>query len=268
MMKANSKRYYLVGAFFAAAIVLVPFLILAQTPTPTGNVREKFCERVGGSVSNISERLSAKIANLADVRQDRLQRISEHQVSYSEKLQESREKWDENRAQQFNALEDKAETDAERQAVVQFKTAMTAAISARRTAVDAAIAAFRSGLQAAISSRKTAADAAIAAYKSAIDAANAKARTDCAAGLNVRTVRDNYVAALKLARDKYNTDRQNVENLGGKVKALVTARRQAMEKAHNDFKTAAEAARARLKAALEPSSPTPTPTPSASPSAT
>ena len=85
-------------------------------------------------------------------------------------------------------------------------------------------------------------------------------KTDCAAGVVPATARATYMASMKAAHDKFKVDRDAIEKLGAKIEALAKIRNTAVKKAMDDFKTAAEAARATLKAALGVT-PTPTATP-------
>jgi hypothetical protein len=58
------------------------------------------------------------------------------------------------------------------------------------------------------------------------------------------------MASLNAAKDKLRADRDALETIGEQVKALVDARRAAVEQAKTDFKAALEAAKDDLKAAL------------------
>jgi len=258
-MKTNYKKIFIVAAL---TTLVIPLLGLAQVQ------KDKLCERLSEKGAKIIEKISGLDAKLDEKRAEGLSKIAERQANHDEKYAANRKKWDENRQEQFAKLEERAQTDSQKQAIAQFKLAMTAAINTRRSAVDTAIQAFRSGLQNAIISRKSAADAAVATLISSINSAIEKAKTDCASGVDPKVVRENLAAGIKAARDKFISDKQDIEKLSDSVHLLVTARRQAVEKAHNDFKAAAEQARTSLKAVLGSPSPTPSPSPSPTPIST
>lgn len=260
-MKVNYKKVVIVSLaifFFLNAFTL---FVNAQSKN------SEFCSRLITFAEKISQKFADGETKLTAVRNERISKIANHQADFDKKLTENREKWDENREEQFQKLEEKAQTDAQKQAIAQFKSTMTTAISTRRAAVDVAIQTFRQGLQQAINDRKTVTDTTVSTYKSAVNLAIEKAKSDCASGVDTKTVRTNLVQSLKTAREQFNTARQNIEKLSESVETFVAARKQAVKKAHDDFKTMAEQARIQLKAAFGETSPSPTtsPTPTVTP---
>ena len=268
MMKTNYKN--LLAKFWTILILLtfiIPAFVLAQSQNKN-NSQSKICTAIVKFAERLDQRFVNQEAKLTARRLERVSKIANHQVEVDVKIDANREKWDDNREEQFGKLEEKAQTDAQKQAVAQFKSTMTAAISTRRAAVDVAIQTFRQGLQQAINDRKTATDTTVSTYKSTINLAIDKAKSDCASGVDTKTVRTNLIQSLKTAREQFNTARQNIEKLSESVETLVAARKQAVEKAHDDFKKAAEQARIQLKAAFGQASPSPSVSPTSTPSPT
>ena len=251
-MRMNSKKtiFSAVGAvailsFFSTVI------IFAQTGTPKAagtQASKNFCQRVSEFSSRIDQKITEQNVKLEAKRNETANKISSRRQERTSNLAEIRTKWDESRTEHFQKLREKAETDAQKQALIQFKEAVNSAISTRRAAVDAANSGFQQGVDQAITARKIAADAAVANFRNSVKAAWDKAKTDCASGVNTATVRQNLKSALKSAREKFVSDKQAVEKLRDSMKNLIQTRKQAIEKANQDFKAAMEKAKDDLKA--------------------
>lgn len=221
-----------------------PALIFAQeTPTPKG-----FCTRVNEFTSRIDERITDREAKLQAKRQERANNLVEQKNKRDTLRSKNRVGRDENRQEHYTKLESRATTDAQKQAVVVFKTTVEAAVSARKAVVDNAIKAFRQSVDQSIASRKSAVDGAINTFKNAKIAAVEKAKADCAARVDPRTVRETFRTNMKAAQDKFKSDRQAIETLKDTFEPIRTARKQAVEKAIADFKMIMEKARTDLKA--------------------
>lgn len=216
----------------------------------------QFCTLLTSHVGSVMSKMGDMGAKLDERRLERDARLASRETERQQKVTDLRAKADSRRAELLAKLEDKATTDAQRQALSAFQSAVNAAVTARRAAIDAANEAFRTGLHAAIADRKAKADAAVKAFKTAITAALNKAKADCAAGVDAATVRANLRTATQAALEKLKSDRQAIDKLGDTVKGLVDARRAAHDKAMADFKAAMEKARADLKAAM-PEKPAP-----------
>jgi hypothetical protein len=93
-------------------------------------------------------------------------------------------------------------------------------------------------------------DAAVAAYQSAVNAAGTKAKSDCAANVDSKTIKNAYNDAVKAAHKKFQSDTKGALKLNPTIKALRDARRTAVKNAQATFKSAAQAARTTLKAAF------------------
>ena len=143
-----------------------------------------------------------------------------------------------------------AQTDAQKQAVLAFKTAVTSARDARWTAIHAALFAFQSGIDQAIAARKTGVENAIIAFKGAVDAAIAKAKADCAGGIDAATVRGVLQTSVKAAQDAFRATTTGLDKVKTSLDSLIAIRRAAVEKAQGDFKTALEKAIADLRVAF------------------
>jgi membrane protein involved in colicin uptake len=260
-MKTNFKRIYIgVLVVLLALSFLLPVLSMAKNDNIDKNnknsengsknagINNAFCLRVENWVERVDQNLTRNQEKIADKQEERLQNMEEKKLQREEKLAEHREKWEQNREEQYTKLESKAQTDVQKQAIVEFKQAVEAAISARKEDVDAAISAFRTGLDQLINNRKTATENAKNAYRNTYQVAVQKAKDDCAAGVDANQVRTTFMAALKAGKDKYNSDRQAIEKIS--TKTLVETRQTAFKKALDDFKAAMQAAKDKLRAAF------------------
>jgi len=225
---------------------------VVSTSTPkTTSAGKLYCDKVVSLLSEIGQKLGDFNTKLQQIRTQTASKIKESRQKRDQELKSVRDKWAANRQEQFKALEGKAQTDAQKQAVAKFKSAVLSAITTRQQAVDAAIKAYRNGLDKIISDRKLAIDAAKTALRNSVKAAADKAKADCDAGVDFQTARQNLQASLKAAREKYTADIQALEkNRQQTMQQLVAARQEAVKKAVDDFLATMEKLRVELKAAF------------------
>lgn len=211
---------------------------------------KKFCTRFTEIVEKMSNRMEERGSKIKENVSNRETNMDEKREERDNKLDGNRDEQDARRAKLYAELEARADTDAEKAAVVTFKETMDDLVKTRRAAVDAAITAFRSGVDASIATKKDGASSAYTDFKAAMDAAVAKAKSTCESGTDPDTVRDTFKSDMESAREALKGDRSELEKVGEKVKALAEVRKTAVEKALTEFKAGAEAARATLKAAF------------------
>lgn len=211
---------------------------------------KKFCTRFTAMAEKIAERMEERGSKIKERASHRESAMEERRDKRDDQLDGNRDEQDARRAKLYVELEARADTDAEKAAVVTFKETMDDLVKTRRAAVDAAIAAFRSGVDTAITSKKDGASSAYTDFKTAVDAAVAKAKSSCESGTDPDTVRDTFKADMDAARAALQDDRSDLEKVGEQVKALAEVRKTAVEKALVDFKAGAEKAREVLKAAF------------------
>ncbi len=299
MMKTYSKIAILTFIFVLAGFVFSPVFVSAkngifgqskqgdgqgQQPTdrPMGNQSNglnqsnkplinkgnvNFCANIDKAMQ-LEKKLVENQAKIEQKRQEQQQKIAERWVNRNSKQEETRNKWDENRNDFFLALEEKATTDAQKQATLAFRQSVKVAITAHRAAIDSAIEAFRKSVEESVASKKNSTIGLVNTFKNEVQAAIAKAETDCAlSNSDPVAIRAIFQTSMKAAKDKFLSGKKEVEGINNSMQALINARKQAIEKATADFKAAMEQARIALKAAF-PSSPTPTPIATATATAT
>ncbi len=231
-------------------IDLTPKLPKFDLPLPKAKNTEEFCNKFSDKADAIASRLAERQTKVTDFVNGQESRQDELRNNRDADLTEHRSRADEKRNEWYARLEDRADTDGEKDAVVKFKQAAEDAVDTRRNAVDAAISVFRKGVDMAIVGRKDSLKSARDTFKTAVDAAVAKVKTDCDNGETTITIRSNFKTSLKTAREALKTDRKDTDKVGAQVKALAETRRTAVKKAIADFDAALKNALTELKQAF------------------
>ncbi|HTK60088.1 MAG TPA: hypothetical protein VL283_02685 [Candidatus Baltobacteraceae bacterium] len=251
-MKSNKRLIEAAVSLALAAGMAFPSAVGAQSATATAAQPDiaGFCKAVAAMSARVEERLSEGSAKIGSKRGDLEARLESLKGEHESKLKDLREKEDAKRSERIAGLDDNADTDAERQALQKFQSDVAAAVTARRAATDAANDAFRDGLKGLIAARKAAVDAATGTFAVAVRDALAKAKADCASGLAPAKVRGTLMDALKAAREKLQSDLQDIAKLGPQVQPLIETRRKAHQDAMTAFHAAVEEAKTELKTAF------------------
>jgi|GEM_PF-1023445 len=262
-MKPISKTAYIGTAVCAAALSLAPFLAMAQrtgnmaapeTRTTTGTPimnQNTFCTRFANLGEATKNRLNERYGQVAENKQDRINQFKKNRQERDQKMKQVRDQAASTTDAVMQQLMERAQTEAQKQAVTTFQQQVRTAAAVRKAAVDAAMNDFRQGLDNEAASREQAAQQAASQYRTAVQAAIAKAKSDCSAGTDPEQVRSAYMAALKNAQQTLQQARQGLDNRGETIRQLTQTRNQAVRKAAEDFKTAMEQARAQLKLAFQ-----------------
>lgn len=239
--------------------LLLPGMAMAQDDSvrdqqerarPALNAGVNFCTIVDTWSTDVAGKIARARNSLKD-RQGKLgSRVDERKEQRDEKLGDVREKHNDNRDSRYDRLTTKAITDAQKQAVADFRSSMESAVTARRAAVDAARTAYWNGVNQLVDSRQGSVTQVVDAYAASLESALATAKSECANGVAPATAREHFGTALRTANATFVEGRKAIERFGPQVRTLAETRNQAIKKAMTDFKTAAEAARAKLKAAF------------------
>lgn len=261
-MKMNYKKIFTIGlTLLFVTVILVPALILAQPKgngngngddDSNGNVGSNgskgFCGRVSKISSDAGQKFGNSDAKLEQKREQIRERIEENCQERDKKYEEKREKWNDNRAEHFAKLDERAGTEEQKRVALEFKEAVGEAIRTRREAVDAAIEQFRQGVENAKNARKVSTNEAITAFRNSSEAAIGKAQTSCGQDSDPKTVQERLRNELKTAKQEYVKARQRIQGTDTDTEPLVTAKREAIQKAQKNFKQALEQARDNFKA--------------------
>jgi hypothetical protein len=246
-MKTNSKKMFagFLGLVFVLSLV-APVASFAQT-TPS---RASFCSRIDQIIAPIEQRIADREGKLEARWQEVDANLTKREADRMARLSDYRNTRDDNREAQYAKLEAKATTDAQKQAVANFKATVEAAVVTRKAAVDSAIASLQQSVDQSIEARRAKITTATHEFKSAKSAAIAKAKVDCSAGVDPKTIRETFRASMKAAQDKFKSDYQVIEKLKGSFESVRVTKQQAVKTAIADFKTVVEKAKADLKAAF------------------
>ncbi len=213
-------------------------------------MQQMFCSRFTETAGKIATGLANGREKFDQWRTGRVEHMDDGRETRDAKLGDSRSDADTKRSEMYQKLEEKADTDAKKEAVEEFQKTVEQAVETRREAVDAALAAFRSGVDSLLANRKDKAGETADTFEAAVKAAVEKAKAECADGTSPETVRTHFQTALQAAHKALEADRSSTDKISDEIRALADTKHAAIEKAMNDFKTTVEAAAAKLKAAM------------------
>lgn len=234
------------------ASLCVPSMASAAVATTNlrVNISNVLCTQLTTHVSDVQKRLSDEKAALDARRATRDQDLAKRRANRKDTVESKEKQALAAREQHANTLMELATTDAEKQAVTDFRATVNAAVQTRIDAVQAANDAYRKGLDAAMAARKTQSDAAVSKYTAAVQAAVERAKGDCASGTASATVRASLTASLKAAKDQFLADRLANDKTDGTVAQLAQTRDRAVAKARQAFVETMQKARADLRLAF------------------
>jgi hypothetical protein len=251
-------------ALFALSILLSPATSLAEfragssKPESDGKVRTlseepntgaTFCTRITESLTAVSAKLNQNDSRLREKRAETQNKLQERKAERQKAISQKRTETVSNTEAKLKELEIDA-TAEQKVALQEFKTTLNTAQTTRKAAIDAAMQTYRAGLDKLVLSRQDAAKAAAATFKTSVNAAIQKAKADCAAKVDPKTVRETFNASMRAAQEQLRTDMKNIEKPGQGVEALAKVRNEAVRKAHDEFRTTMKAAHDKLKAAF------------------
>lgn len=212
--------------------------------------QEKFCENFTSRIEEMQSKLAERKTKFTERKESRAERFEDKRDTRDNALTDKREEQDARRNAWYEKLEDAADTDEKKAALAAFKKTTEDAVEVRRTAVDAAIEAFRDGVDAAVAGKKDTRSTAADAFSAAVTQAIATAKSDCAAGKDMTTVRSAFNAALKTARTNLQSERQESAKLGDTIKDLAAKKKAGIQTALTTFKSTMDQARTDLKKAF------------------
>lgn len=226
----------------------------------------KLCENATQVRSNLIDDSAAKGTKLQENFAERSQKLVDKRTELTQKIAINRTKADIQRTQKFAELDAKAKTPEQKLAVENYKTAVLAAIKKHRSDIDSADKVFLDKLIASITDRQKTMLDFNKLDQSAISLAMSQAKASCAAGIPVKTVRQNLKAALSGIQDKFKELRKTANKVNPDGKTLKSEHQAAIKVANEVFRTSLKQALTALKAALKGTNESPDPSKSTSPS--
>lgn len=219
-------------------------------PGPKAKNTEEFCAKFTDVADKISSRLDEQKTKVTGYLSEHKNTLEEDRAARDATLKEQRAAAEKRRQEWYARLTEKADTDAKKDAVLQFKQAVETAVETRQAAVDAAILAFRKGVDDAAASRKGSMQGVRDTFKASVDAAVAQVKTDCDNGETTATIRSNFKNSLKAAREALQADKKDIDKVGKQVTALAAVRQKAVDTAIAQFQDALKTATDNLKKAF------------------
>ncbi len=267
-MISNILKKMTITSISVLAITLLPTSVLARelgtsnaTTEPkttynsgssqsTAQVPENKCLAIDKIASKVQAQLNERKIALDKKRANIATEATTKQENRNKELTAKRAEWDKLREENFEKLRSKATTNNQKDAVEEYIKTMKEAISARRTANDAAFATYRAELIALKTSLKQTVETNISLTSSSIDQAISDAKAACQSGeSSPETIKQNLKTALEAARSQAKTSRQSTTN-NEQLKAIINKRNDAVKANAQVFEQATKAAREKLKAAI------------------
>lgn len=243
-------KNFLVG-FSLLGLSLSPLSALA-IDTPSQKTAINFCTRITTIETELDNKFtnveSQRIAKRTDILGKLKERKDQRAAQIQAKRDETKSKFDE----RISQLEVKAVTDAQKEAVADFKKAVEEAQATRKAAVDAAIKTYQDALATLVSSREDILKNAAAVFETTMQTAITTAKTNCTEGDDPAAVRQTFMASMKSAWDVLRSSVQvkvQGENMQ-QVEALAKTRNEAIKAANDAFRTSVKEASVILKAAF------------------
>lgn len=245
-MKISSNKFI--------GIILVLFLLLIFQTTvfaqeENNSPRVMLCNSIDNIGERIRDRNSDRETKIDEVRTNRLTKQSDKRINKDKRLASYRELWDENRSDHYAKLEERAITDEQKSAVLDFQEAVENAVSDRKNAIDDAINNYRIAVDAQVEEKLENNNVAIDLFNAAISNAIEKAKNDCISGTQIEIVRQQFKDSLQIARNnlKVSIDANQLKDI---IQELNEIKKEEIALAVSDFKYALEEAKVELKLAF------------------
>lgn len=267
-MKSSNKFLLLV---IIAVLLPISATIYAQnapqeknkTGADLPNAVANFCTNFSSLSDKYKQNIDNQIAKLQEKINSETQKIEANRQTFDNNLEKNRTKWEINRHDIYDKINGKAVTDAQKQALAAFKTAVEAAVTAREKAVDEARLAYRQSLDQLIFQRKSGILETFNNFKSAIESTIQQVKSNCSSGITSPAyIRQIYQQNMNAARTARITALQEIDKIGPKIKELAQTRNAAIQQALKTYQSALKTAIANLKAAFgetTPANPTSSP---------
>lgn len=240
-MSHNSKKKRIAAGAILAVLTLSasPSAVLALQQAPVGNAGgTAFCTTLPTKIDAVVTKLAANKQKVQTAWSNQDTKLTEAASATNAKVADARTKAAAARQKEFAALEAKATTDEQKQAVKTYEAAVQQAVTKRQAAYDAARQAFRDGVKSAITTHRTIETSQVTAFLTSASQAANTAKTECADGSATAATRTTLLQSLKTARQTFVSQRKDDAKVSTQIKALITTRNAAFEQANADFKTA------------------------------
>lgn len=260
------KTIYKINKFLSLAVLALVLTVATSLPSfavsTNGNGGSdnsngaNFCTRVPNLRSSNENAVATKLKVMKADFSSQLSNISQQRkTTNDQKLATIRSEAQVGFEAQIKILEDKAGlTETQKTAIATFKTDMEQAQTTRKTAVNAARTTYRTALTETVQAHQSTLTNAANAYQTAVQTAFAAAKTDCANGPALGTLR----TSIKTARQTLTASRANNQSRSN-IQQLMQTRNTAIKTANQEFAKTAAALGGTLTEALKSTDTTTTP---------
>jgi hypothetical protein len=253
-MKQISNKFYIIALLGVTVVTAaLPYAASAATttlPLPEA-VQGNFCIKAQEIETSFKLGLSNNIAAIKNKNSDQVSNLKKARATRDQKMNEIRADWDLKDDEYFSKLDAKADTEAKRAAVAEFRSAIERAVEARRVTTDETLAVYRKGVDQLLASRQATIDTVVENYQDGMEILWNKAAADCVAGVSEKTVKENVKTGVKQLKAKFIEDKKQLNVQNEKISPLLTTKKQALIRADANFRLAVKNAQTALKAVLE-----------------
>lgn len=215
--------------------------------TNTAASSSGFCLNLDISQSELNQKIKNKQAQISAKAAQRQMDVAAIREERRNQLENLRQKAQARLNQRLLELDASAATEQQKQAISDFKTAVTAAAQIRQSQIDQAIKNFQTGLDESAGRNQKQLSQALINYQSAVTAAEDENQNSCQ---NQKTggalARLTFNQKMQAAKTAFNADAY-AQTLRDEIDALSRQRDEIIIKANNDFTARVEQAAQKLK---------------------
>lgn len=211
-----------------------------------------FCTGLSAAASTLTTKLSDLQTKLTTTQTQRTTKIADRRTATDQAIASARSKADQSRQSAYATLQGKAKTDAQKTAVTTYEATITDAVSTRRSANDSARTTYRTAVDGLLSDNTNAVNGQVTTFISSVTTAISDATTSCQTdSANGSQIHTTFQAALKSAKDTFQSTRANNPKLSDQIKALAQTRDTGIKTNDAAFQATASTARQTLQSALK-----------------
>ncbi len=258
-----NKKYNLIKIILVFGLVLsftLPNFTLAESQKGPkqnqGNAQKNnsglaFCNRIS-KMEEIQTRMIEKAEEMKTKREERNQKRMDNRQTREERHIANRLKWDANRSEHFAKLEELANTDEKKLAVLEFRQTMEQAISERRADFDMATSDFQNAIAQEIENRRELLDMTAEEFRNKTQLAIEKAKEACLGEEpDVKNIMNTFKEEMRIAKEEFKAANDSIRGLKDKVQEFSSIRKQSLEQAKEEFKGTLELAKEKLLSVLK-----------------
>ena len=213
-----------------SALIILPLAVFAQNRAGQDNA----CQRISNALERIGQKTQQEEEKIRYRQEGISQDMDQKRIQREQNLEQKREQWDNNRAERFQKLLDRAQDETQKKAVLDFIASVEEAVLERREKFDEAIRIFHEGTDNLKARRREEAENRIQNYKEKEADAFEEALSDCGKGSDMKDIQQNLRNTLTQARQTYR-ERIQTMNHGQEMQELADTKRGAMESARDEF---------------------------------